>query len=123
MNIMKDMSSIIYLASPYTGTPKEMQTRYEEARGAVAELLRANLHIYSPIIHCHDLALVHDLPKDAAFWWKYDKSFLDVSSEFWILTLDGWKTSKGVRKEAQYAIQKELPIKYVSLVEAQNWNK
>lgn len=108
----------LYLASPYTDPDDKIrEIRYHQAMHAVAHLLKLGHIVFSPIVHCHELAKQHDLPKDISFWWRYNRAMLHNSSSLWILTLDGWRSSKGIKKEAAYAIQRKLPIHYLSLAE------
>jgi hypothetical protein len=91
---------MIYLASPYSDEdPKVQQRRYEAVRKMTAGFLERRFFIYSPIVHCHDLAAHHDLPKDFEFWRDYDFHMLDLAEQLWVLMLDGWNTSKGVTAE------------------------
>jgi hypothetical protein len=90
---------MIYLASPYSGTPEEMQERYEAARERTADFLSRNFMIYSPIVHCHELAKHHNLPKDFAFWRDYNFHFLALAEQLWVYMLPGWHTSQGVTRE------------------------
>lgn len=90
---------MIYLASPYSGTPEVMQQRYEATRAVTADTLKDGEFVYSPIVHCHDLALHHDIPKDFAFWSKYNFHMLDLADQLWVLMLPGWKESRGVTAE------------------------
>jgi len=95
--------------------------RYLQARDVTALLMLKGLHIFSPIVHCHELAKVHNLPKDFSFWQKYDKAMLSSAIGLWVLQLEGWEKSKGVLWEMAYANQLKLPIKLLSfpLVESE----
>jgi len=107
--------SFIYLASPYSSPNTQiMHYRFAKVTKATAELLRQGNTVFSPIVYGHDLAKNHKLPVDIKFWWKLDKAMLESASALWILTLDGWKSSKGIRREAGHAIKLQLPIEYRS---------
>lgn len=104
---------MIYIASPYSDPdPAVMQSRYEAVRSFAAERLKMKEHVYSPIVHCHLLALHHDLPKDFQFWMDYNLHMIDCSEALYVLMLDGWKTSKGVTAEIKYAEERSLKIIY-----------
>jgi hypothetical protein len=108
----------IYFASPYSHSDKSVRLdRYHKALTVTASYLKAGKVIYSPIVHCHELALIKNMPTDAAFWWRYNRAMLSQAGELWLLTLDGWQQSKGMRKESLYAIQHEIPISYISYAE------
>ena len=108
----------VYLASPYSDKESSIQEdRYRKAATVCGAYLRAGAIIYSPIVHCHHIAKIAKMPTDAAFWWRYNRAMLSQAGELWLLTLDGWQQSKGMRKESMYAIQHEIPISYVSYAE------
>lgn len=95
---------MIYLASPYTDKDYAvMEDRYIIARDVTAALLARGEIIFSPIVHCHELAKHNDLPRDIHFWWRYNSGMIRAASAFAILTLDNWKTSKGVSREYRLA--------------------
>lgn len=102
---------MIYLASPYTDPdPWVMEWRYLQAAKALTKLLQDKRWAYSPIVHCHELAKIATLPKDAAFWRSYDFAMLARSSRFVILTLEHWTDSIGVNLEMREAFRLGLPI-------------
>jgi len=108
---------LIYLASPYTHKdPQVQQQRYELAMEAVAEFLRQGEFVYSPIVHCHEMAKRHSLPTDYQFWWNYNVDFMDSAQSIYVLCIDGWKESAGVRKEIEFAIADMYRLRFYSFV-------
>ena len=108
---------MIYLASPYTHKdPQVQQQRYELAMEAVAEFLRQGEFVYSPIVHCHEMAKRHSLPTDYQFWWNYNVDFMDSAQSIYVLCIDGWKESAGVRKEIEFAIADMYRLRFYSFV-------
>lgn len=102
-----------YLASPYTHPdPFVREARYLQAMIELTRRLKAGEHVYSPIVHCHELAKIADLPRDAKFWEAYNHTMLNRSSRLVVLCLPGWKESKGVADEISQAIYWGLPIEY-----------
>lgn len=98
---------MIYLASPYTvggADEAKMQERYEAAVVATAKLVKQGHNIFSPIVHSHPLTRcgVEGLGHDFAYWSKIDYDYLDKADQFWVLTLDGWRISTGIRAETDY---------------------
>jgi hypothetical protein len=77
-----------------------------------ATMLKHGLIVYSPIVHCHELALRHDMPHAFEFWQHYNQGMLDVATELVILQLDGWQESVGLKGEAEYAAAIQLPISF-----------
>jgi len=112
-------NSFIYLASPYSDADQAVVTeRVHKTELVVAAYLNQGHVVFSPILHCHELAINRNLPTDAAFWWKFNRTMLVQASELWLLTLDGWDKSKGMRKESLLAIHNMIPLKHVHYAEA-----
>jgi hypothetical protein len=113
----------IYLASPYSAKikmgPKEfhgrpdklvMEQRYLDVLKATADLMKEGQFIYSPIVHCHELARLHTLPTDYAFWNGYNHCMIEQADQFMILDIPGWLESVGVKGEYDFAYTKGKPI-------------
>jgi len=107
--------SYIYLASPYSGTDFEQELRYEHVKLAVKFMVEEKLAVYSPILHCHDLARTYKLPTDATYWELVNSGFINNCSELWVLMLPGWEESRGIELELQYARLLEKPVRFVYL--------
>mgnify|MGYP001810783450 CR=1 FL=1 len=108
----------LYLASPYShDNPEIMQMRYFGAMDATAHLLKQHVAVYSPIVHCHEIAKVHELPTDFEFWMRYNYRMLSAARKLLVLTLDGWDKSVGVRAEITYALTHCKPVLYRTPVE------
>lgn len=109
-----------YIASPYSsGFSKEMTAaeasialtdRYNAVRDFTAWCLAKKIFVYSPIVHCHDLAREHNLPKDAAFWKEFNEAMILGAQRLIVLCIDGWKESKGVQEEIAMARELWYPI-------------
>lgn len=95
---------MIYLASPYTHVDKSVQeSRYQLTMDALAVFLAQGEFVYSPIVHCHEMAKKHAMPTDYKFWWDYNVDFIDNSNGLYVLCIDGWLESKGLKKEVEYS--------------------
>ena len=102
-----------YLASPYTHKDSSTrELRYLAARDHTAQLLAQGLIIYSPIVHCHDLAKANSLPYDASFWTRYNFAMLARCDFIRVLKLPGWKESKGVKAEVGEARRRQITEVY-----------
>lgn len=109
---------MIYLASPYTHHSKTtMQERYSQVLEAAATLTKSGLFIYSPIVHFHEMAVVHEMPRDYKFWERNNLHMLTLASSLWVLKLSGWDLSVGVAAECEYAARVRKPIQYLTLEE------
>lgn len=106
---------MIYLASPYSHKSADvMYNRYLTALRVTATLMRGGQHIFSPIVHCHHMAVQHAMPRDFEFWMKYDKHMIDISSGIIVLAIPGWQQSRGVTAELAYA---DEIVKAVSFID------
>ena len=105
---------MIYLASPYSHPdPRVSERRYELACRAAAQLIRGGEPTFSPIVHSHPLVRF-GLPTDWEFWQRNDREHMRCCHQLVVLTLDGWRESRGVQVEIDLAISMDLPIRYLS---------
>ena len=104
---------MIYLASPYSHEREAVrETRFHDACDAASHLMRQGHRVYSPIAHTHPVAQ-HGLPLGWDFWEPYDRWFVERCDEVWVLTLEGWSESKGVRAEIRIAEELGKPVRYL----------
>lgn len=110
-----------YVASPYTHPdPATMWQRYYDAKRYVAWALDNGIWCYSPIVHCHELAVEFNLPKDFQFWKAYNSAMLSGAARMRILMLDGWQESQGIHQvERPLAQQLSKEIYFVTPEEIQ----
>jgi len=95
---------MIYLASPYTHEYSEvMQMRYDFTLEITAYLIKKGYIIFSPIVHCHVIAIKYDLPKEYKFWRDYNQAGIVACDSLMIAAIDGWKLSSGVQDEYDFA--------------------
>lgn len=105
---------MIYLASPYSHPdPLVMKTRFLLAQQATAAMIFEGKFVYSPIVHCHELAQAYQLPKDFDFWRRYNIDMLRRADAFRILKIPGWDESKGVCPEGDIAVALDLDRGFV----------
>lgn len=105
---------MIYLASPYSHEdPAVVEKRVQQTIECVATLLQQNKYVWSPIVHNHELAHRYNLPTDAVFWFIFAMDFIRRADGLYVLTLPGWKESKGVRQELDFATDIRLPITFL----------
>lgn len=50
---------------------------------------------------------------DFELWMKLDLPLLRMASELHILCIDGWRSSRGVTREIEYATTLGIPVKQV----------
>ena len=90
-----------------------MQLRYGDTLYNTALLIKEGHFIYSPIVHFHPIACLHDLPRDIDFWWNISEDMIRKADAFWVLKLTGWDNSIGVMRETVLATDLGLPIRYI----------
>lgn len=96
--------SYYYLASPYSHPDPAVRTeRYIDAERAVVWLLKKNMYVYSPIVHCHHLSINHNLPTEFTFWSAYNTAMIKQATRIFVLMLKGVRSSKGVQDEIEIA--------------------
>ena len=106
--------SYCYIASPYSHEdPAIMEDRYKAVMKITAEYLQGKIHVYSPIVHCHEIAKVYSLPKDYNFWKAYNKTMLDKADKLIVVMLDGWENSIGVSDEIKFATSRNKHILFL----------
>lgn len=107
-------NTLIYLATPYSHPdPAIMHERFETVNRVAARLMRAGLHIFSPISHTHPIAVAGDLPRGFDFWEQYDRAILSACCRVMVLRLAGWQESKGVAAEIVIAGELGIPVYYI----------
>lgn len=107
--------SLVYLASPYSHPSLEVEeARFQAACQAAGHLMRAGVHVFSPIAHTHPIKLVASLPGSWDYWRDYDESMLSACRALVVLQLEGWDLSSGVAGEIEIAERIEIPVYYVT---------
>src|ERR1019366_6179583 len=99
---MHSIGTLVYVASPYTHPDKEVvDARNLEVILAMGYLMNkyTGLSFYSPICHTHPIATHCKLPIYWGFRKQFDETMLSRCDALWVLCLDGWKESTGVRAE------------------------
>ena len=104
----------IYLACPYSHKdPAVKQARFEAVNKVAARLMAEGYMVFSPISHTHPIALAGRLPGDWRFWEAYDRTFLEWADELWVLELEGWEESTGLRAETTIAQNLRKPVRFI----------
>lgn len=102
----------IYLATPYTSTnPVTVDYRVRAVNKVAADFMKAGHVVFSPISHSHTIAMENNLPTTFEFWQVQNHAFIDWADMVMILTIPGWKESKGVADEIEYARKIGCPVK------------
>lgn len=98
------MGDIEYLGIPYSDDDESvMDFRAEISDAICADLMKQGKIIFAPISSAHHIAKKYGLPRDWAFWHKFDEEFVRVCKKMNVITLDGWKESTGLQAEIELA--------------------
>jgi hypothetical protein len=107
---------ISYLAGPYSSTQIHIRDRrYHQLSFVAAQLIKRGELVYSPVTACHNIAMDYELPTDAEFWLRQNLAFLSRCDRMYVLCLEGWEQSIGVKREIEFATERNIPIEYVTL--------
>jgi hypothetical protein len=107
---------MIYLACPYSHPDSNVREyRFMKANQMAARLMRDGHIIYSPISHTHPIAMEGDLPLDWAYWQSVDEFYIRLCEKVIVLTLAGWKNSKGVQAEIEIARALDKPVEFMGV--------
>ena len=99
---------LAYLAAPYSGM-EEFSFRMSCA--VAARLLDDGELVFSPIVHSHPMeAYMVDHKGDHDFWIEFDTHLMERCQMLYVLAIDGWEKSKGVRFEIEWFVRKSRPI-------------
>ena len=105
----------IYLACPYSHPVQNVRNkRFIDANFQAAELMSEGHIVFSPISHSHPVAKTGMLDAlDLDFWLKQDLSFIEWCDSVYVMTIDGWSSSKGIQAEVEFARKIGKPIHFI----------
>ena len=115
---MNKKPKLIYLAAPYTFNGKSARRvvlrRVATIDRFAASVFAAGDYVFSPISHTHPIkeASGGKLPGGFEFWEQCAYRMIDGCDEVWVLMLDGWRDSVGVKAEVWYAEHSGKPVHY-----------
>ena len=105
---------MVYIASPYNHENlAQVELNYVLVTLYVTELVSKGITAISPITYGHTLLKFKEMPSTWEFWNKFCISILEKCDELWVYKIPGWAWSKGVTEEIEFAINNNIPIKYI----------
>lgn len=105
---------MIYLSSPYSHPDAVVrERRYCEALCAAHWLMDRKRWVFSPIVHCHPMALM-GLPGDIDYWREYDRTMVERSSLLMVLMTEGWAASVGIGVEMTFADEFHVGVEFMA---------
>ena len=106
---------IAYLAVPYSSDNWNIkEERFQKVNKVAANLINKGEIIFSPISHTHPIAKAGKLSGNWEYWVEFDRTYLECCYKLYVLMLDGWKESKGVKAEIEIAEELDLEIEYLN---------
>lgn len=107
---------LIYMAGPYTHLSYHIrEKRFKDLCWTAAQLIKSGLMIYSPISHSHPILEIGQLPVSFDYWKEFDEHMISLSSRVIVITLDGWKESRGVTSEISFSVRNQKVVEFYSL--------
>lgn len=106
------MAALIYLASPYSHPSAAVrEARYLAARALTIEELRLGSAIFSPIVYGKDM----ETAIGTAFepWAAFNDTVIEKCDEVWVLCIEGWQQSRGIRHELEVAFRLNKTVRYL----------
>ena len=101
---------LIYLAAPYShDDEKVVEARVESVCKVDAILMDRGTFTFSPLLK-HFVKKHGNLPGDWNYWQDYCRVTLPKCSQVYVLALDGWEDSVGVREEIKLATLLKIPV-------------
>ena len=103
---------LIYLATPFSHPdPAISQHRLENVNRYAAHLLGRGKLVFPPLSHG---APIDSREVPGSVWYELGPRILKGCDELWLLALDGWEDSEGVRMELALARQLDIPVYVVN---------
>ena len=110
--------TLIYLASPYAHPSAEVrEARLEAARYVCGRMVDQGRIVMSPLVYLGEIASTGVHPPQG--WYAFDLQLLARCDELVVLQLPGWEDSKGVLVEIAGAQTKGMPVRLMSLEQAE----
>lgn len=110
--------TLTYLALPYAHPSADVrEARLEAARYVTGRMVDEGRMVMSPLVYLGELAARGVHPPQG--WYAYDLQLLARCDELLLLQLPGWEESRGVMVEIAGAQTKGIPVRCMSLEEAE----
>jgi hypothetical protein len=108
------MSKVIFISSPYNHhTPEVVEDNFKKVSTFAAKLCSEGHVALSPITNGHTLLGFKEMPATWEFWQNFCLSLLSKADEMYVYQMEGWDKSGGVASEIQFAIEHNIPVKYI----------
>lgn len=111
------MRKVLYLAAPYSHTDTKICAERAAAAAFAASILmtRYDFVVFAPTVQGH--AIAEHLPLEQSishdFWMGQCLPMLQGAHTLGVLKLPGWKDSRGVKHEWDFAVRNRIPIREI----------
>jgi hypothetical protein len=108
----------VYVASPYTHQDNNIQgERYRLACAVIIGLMTKGISAFSPVAMNVPIAMMLHSQATWDQWRAFCSEIMSKCDELIVVTLPGWRESKGVQLEIEAAEKLGKPITYKELEE------
>jgi Domain of unknown function (DUF1937) len=112
------MRGFIYVATPYTRAPGGLDAAFNAACEATGALIKQRIPAFSPIAHCHPIAIAAGIdPTDHKIWLPADAPLMAAAAALLVVKLPGWDESYGVQQEVKVFTAAHKPVLYATVEE------
>lgn len=102
---------LVYLASPYSKYLAGHERAFKDVSRAAGKLLKAGVHVYSPIAHSHPIAMHGKVDHlDHKIWLPLDMKIAGGCDALLIADMQGWEDSAGVTFEIDMFVDTNRPV-------------
>lgn len=106
-----------YLGTPYTNYPGGLNEAFELAACLTGVLSALELDVYSPIAHCHPVALHGGIdPRKGRFWMLRTAPVRRASCGLIVAELASWQESEGLTAEREEYSREGKPVYHLNRV-------
>lgn len=103
------MALLIYLASPYShNSPAVRMHRFLEARRFAIDAIKNGVPLFSPIVYGKDMETAIGTAYEP--WQGLNDAMVRSCEAVWVLCLEDWAKSRGVRHEIEFAQSLGKPV-------------
>ena len=104
---------MIYLGGPYSHDDHMVMEDRAHQQGVFAVHCATMGHVvYCPVAAWHKWSFGYGLPMTPEFWRRMSLGILRVAVGLWVLKLDGWEASTGLKDEIRCASNLGINISY-----------
>lgn len=110
-----NVKELIYLAGPFSHPdPKVMEEREKAHCECAVNLKSQGISVYCPIAETVSLAKHGNLAGTSwEVWREHDLNLLRRCDIIYVMQIDGWKQSVGVRGEVKFALKNRIPVGFI----------